>query len=79
VKSKSHLTINLEKYSQKILSAKIQTARNANKAIGKRYSTISQSHGINTAQSINITFIVIARVSGIAISVTSAFDDFKSV
>ena len=69
--------INLIKYSLNIFKAKNQTNQKATNAPGNKYSTINQSLGINIAHNIKETFIVIARVNGSAISVTSAFHVFN--
>ena len=66
-------SIKFEIYSKNIFNKKNHIIQNQTKAKGNKYSTKFQSHGINKAQIIKSTFIVIAKVKGIAKNVGSFF------
>jgi len=76
-KSKDFVISNLVKYSKNIFKAKNHTIQNHKIANGNKYSTIFHKLGTNKAHKIKQTLIVIAKVKGTAIKVTSLFHFFN--
>jgi len=75
--TKFHFVIILAKYCPYILNPKNHISPKKINAIGNMYSIIFHNHGIKTKETTNITFIVIASVSGILIILTSPFVSFN--
>lgn len=72
--SKFHLVINLVKYCPYNFNQYIHIAKNINIATGNINSIIVHNFGINIDAHINNAFILIAKVNGIDIRVTSSFE-----